>query len=53
MCKNIFVIAFIVLMISLNLEKAYASERVVFLSIPSKVWHQNIYLIAEKKLDGL
>lgn len=31
-----------------NLDKADASERVVLVSVPSEIWHQNIYLMADR-----
>ncbi|MCT8138426.1 hypothetical protein H1D32_12135 [Anaerobacillus sp. CMMVII] len=49
MGKHILTIVFLVLMLSLNPNKTNASERVVLLSIPSEVWHQNVYLLADKK----
>ncbi|TQR19417.1 hypothetical protein [Psychrobacillus vulpis] len=33
----------------MNTEKAYASDRVVLLSIPSDIWYKRVYLIADKK----
>ncbi|WP_391115957.1 hypothetical protein [Psychrobacillus sp. L3] len=36
-------------MLFLHLEKAYASERVVLLSVTSDIWYKRIYLMADKK----
>ncbi|WP_097028293.1 hypothetical protein [Clostridium peptidivorans] len=49
MCKKITLGCFMfLLIITFKFENIYARDRVVLLSIPSDVWHQNIYLIADK-----
>jgi hypothetical protein len=49
MCRKINLCCFIFLsLLSCNFIKVHAADRVVLSSIPSDVWHQNIYLIADK-----
>ena len=49
MINKIYPSFFILLMLIMNLEKNDESERVVLLSIPSDIWYNRIYLIADKK----
>lgn len=49
MIRKISASCLILLMLFLHLEKAYASERVVLLSVTSDIWYKRIYLMADKK----
>jgi hypothetical protein len=49
MCKKITLGCFMFLLIvTFKFEKIFATDRVVLQSIPSDLWYQNIYLIADK-----
>lgn len=49
MFKRAYLCCFIFLsLLSSNFIKVHAADRVVLTSIPSDVWHQNVYLIADK-----
>ena len=49
MFNKIYVYCFMfVSLLICNFENCYATDLVVFLSIPSDVWYENIYLIADK-----
>jgi hypothetical protein len=48
MFKKIHLISFMLLIFFWNFEKVYATDRVVTSFIPSDVWYENIFLIADK-----
>lgn len=49
MLKKFNVCCFMFLsLLTCNFQNVYATDRVVLLSIPSDMWHQRIYLIADK-----
>ncbi|TQR15548.1 hypothetical protein [Psychrobacillus soli] len=49
MIKKIYASFLITFLLLCQLENAYASERVVLLSVPSDIWYKRVYLLADKK----
>ncbi|UAL48283.1 hypothetical protein K7887_04780 [Sutcliffiella horikoshii] len=49
MRRHIFNMGIILMMLFTSSNNSLASERVVLSSIPSDIWHQTVYLIADKK----
>lgn len=49
MSKKIIVLALIALILNIfSYESICASDKVVLISVPSDIWHQNIYLMADR-----
>lgn len=49
MIRKIFTSCLTLIVLFIHLEKTYASDRVVLLSVPSDIWYKRVYLIAIKK----
>jgi hypothetical protein len=49
MLKKIALVVFLIIsLVTCKLEKVYAADRIVVKSIPSDLWYENIYVIADK-----